>query len=296
MTPPGSDDAPKAEGAVVITALLVDGHVHYHSCFGVRDFLEAARSNFQAARREVGDPDAMGCLMFSESAWSHHFRAFADGLIERATRDWTVEATDEACSVVARKDGNAELLLIAGRQIVTAERLEVLALATLQEYPDALPIGEAIDLALSTGAVTVLPWGFGKWTGGRGRIVRHILSSPVADELCVGDNGGRPAAGPEPALFALARETGVPILPGSDPLPLPAEVRKPGRCGFLLQGPVDLHAPAAGIREMVSSRAQPRRYGRLERLATFVHRQAALRLRRNDDRPTGSKPRAEGPG
>jgi hypothetical protein len=87
----------------------------------------------------------------------------------------------------------------------------------------------------------------------------------------------------------------VPILLGSDPLPLPAEVTKPGRCGFLLQGPVALETPAAAIKELLSKRAQPRRYGRLERLSTFVRRQAGLRMRRHDDRPPASTPAAGGP-
>jgi hypothetical protein len=268
----------EAEGTVV-TTLLVDGHVHYHPCFGVREFLEAARSHFQAARREVGDPEAVGCLMLTESSWSHYFRAFGDGLIERASSDWTAEPTGEPCSLIARRNGRAELFIVAGRQIVTRERLEVLALGSAQEYPDTLPIGEAVGLALSTGAVTVLPWGFGKWTGTRGRIVRQFLKSPMADELCIGDNGGRPALGPEPALFGLARERRVPILPGTDPLPLPAEATKAGRCGFVVPGPLDGRAPAAAVRKMVATRAQPRRYGSQERLATFIHRQMALRWR-----------------
>jgi hypothetical protein len=243
----------------------------------VGEFLEAAHSNFQAARRELGDPEALGCLMLTESSRSHYFRAFADGLIERACADWTVVPAEESCTLVVRKNGRPELLLVAGRQIVTAERLEVLALASVEEYPDSLPIGQAVGLARSTGAVTVLPWGFGKWIGTRGGIVRQLLSSPMASELCIGDNGGRPALGPEPALFGFARERRIPILPGTDPLPIPAEVRKPGRCGFVVSGQFDRLAPAAALRGMVSTRSQPRRFGRQERLVTFVHRQMAIR-------------------
>jgi hypothetical protein len=264
----------------VITTLLIDGHVHYHPGFGVARFLEAAVSNFRAARDEVGQQNAVGCLMFTESSWSHYFRAFANGLIEREASDWSVETTDEECSLVACKDRDERLLLVAGRQIVTAERLEVLALATTDEYPDGLAIHEAVERTLSSGAVTVLPWGFGKWTAGRGRMIRDILVSPSADEIFVGDNGGRPALAPRPALFRLAEARGIPILPGSDPLPLPAEVGRPGRYGFVLQGPVDPQAPATAIRTMLATRSQPRRFGRLERFATFVQRQAALRLRR----------------
>jgi hypothetical protein len=263
----------------VSVTLLIDGHVHFHPCFAVGEFLEAAASNFRAARREVGDAAAVGCLLFTENSWRHSFRAFQDGLVERSADGWRVEPTAEDCAVVVLGPADERLVIVAGRQIVTADRLEVLALGTTSEYPDGLPMNEALGLALSTGAVTVVPWGFGKWTGGRGRIVERILSSSVADELYIGDNGGRPAAGSEPALFRLARDRGVPILPGSDPLPLAPEVRKPGRIGFVLRGLAQLETPAATIAARLATREQPPRFGRLESLPTFLHRQVALRLR-----------------
>lgn len=264
----------------VTTTLLVDGHVHYHACFGVEPFLEAALANFAAARRELERPDALGCLLFSESSWSHWFRAFAGGVLKSTAPGWRVDATSEACSIYVSKKGAAPLIVISGRQIVTAERLEVLALATTGEYPDGLPFHEALDRAVVSGAVPVVPWGFGKWTGARGRTVAEALASPRAKEMFLGDNGGRPAVAPTPRLFEVARDAGVPILPGSDPLPLPGEVVKPGRLGFVLQGPVDAQQPAASIRRLLSTRSQPRRFGRLEALPTFVARQTALRIRR----------------
>lgn len=266
----------------MITTLLIDGHVHYHACFEVAPFLEAAAANFRAARREVGEPHAVGCLMLTENAWVHAFRAFAEGVVERETADWSVEETTEGCSLVAVKGTRTRLLIVAGRQVVAAERLEVLALATSQEFSDGLPFRAALESVVSSGAVPVLPWGFGKWTGARGRTVRDLISSPEADAIYLGDNGGRPAHFRAPPLFRLARARGVPILPGSDPLPLPAEVRKPGRLGFVLTGPVDFQAPARSIRSLLSSRGQPRSFGRLESPGTFVLRQTQLRLRRRE--------------
>ena len=259
---------------------LVDGHVHFHPCFGVRDFLEAAVTNFDAARLEVGRPEAVGCLMFTENAWRHDFTAFADGLVTRSAPEWAVTATSEDFSLLARRKDGATLIFVAGRQLVTEERLEILALGTRHRYSDGLPMAEAVESVATTDALTVLPWGFGKWTGRRGRLVKELLASPRGRHLFVGDNGGRAAVGPNPPLFGLARERGIPILPGSDPLPLPAEVRKPGRFGFVLEGEIDQHAPASSIKRLLLERIQPRRFGRLEGLATFAHRQVALRLRK----------------
>jgi len=262
-----------------LETLLVDGHVHFHPCFEVRPFLEAAVSNFAAGRAEVGRAEAVGCLMFTESSWRHDFSAFSEGLVSRAAPEWTVSHTGEDCSLLARRDDGELLVLVAGRQLVTSERLEVLALGTLNEYPDGRSAKEAAAAVAASEALAVVPWGFGKWTGRRARIVRDVLTSPAADSLFVGDNGGRPGATPTPPLFSLARSRGIPILPGSDPLPLPAEVRKPGRFGFVLDGSADLRAPTAAIKRALETRVQPSRYGRLERPITAAWRQISLRLR-----------------
>lgn len=266
--------------------------MHYHPCFGVARFLESARLNFRRVSREIGHSHALGCLMFSESSWAHYFRAFREGLIESEAPDWTVEPTDEDHSLLVTSSDGDRLLLIAGRQVVTSERLEVLALATSEEYEDGRPLREAAARVASSGAVPVLPWGFGKWTGRRGRAVRDLLSSSLADELYLGDNGGRPGLMREPRMFRLGRERGVPVLPGSDPLPIPAEVGKPGRYGFVLQGPLNARSPAASVRAMIATRTPARSFGRLERLPTFVLRQTQLRLqkRRGTVERTGGVP------
>ncbi len=261
-------------------ALLVDGHVHYHPCFGVEPFLEAARANFEAARGRLGLTEpALGCLLFSESAWHCYFREFAEGLVRRSTRDWTVETTEEDCSIIAYCERRPIMILVAGRQIVTAERLEVLALASSRTFSDGEPIDEVVEKAVLSGAVTVLPWGFGKWFGKRGRTIARILESTRAGQIYLGDNSGRPALAPEPHLFAVARAKGVPVLPGSDPLPFKSQARNAGRYGFVLEGSVDMRTPAATIRQkLLEQRLQPRRYGRLESLPNFVRSQVRMQL------------------
>jgi hypothetical protein len=246
----------------------------------VDQFLEAARWNFAAARSRLGLTEAgFGCLLFSESAWHDYFHAFVEGLIDRTTGPWTVEPTDEPCSIVACRDRRPTMILIAGRQIVTAERLEVLALASSWSVPDGRPIDAVVEGAVSSGAITVLPWGFGKWFGKRGRVVARILDSPWGDQICLGDNAGRPAFAPRPRLFDLARSRGVPVLPGSDPLPFASQARKPGRYGFVLDAPVDTRSPALMIRKQLLRRFQPRQYGRLESLPSFIRSQIAMQVR-----------------
>jgi hypothetical protein len=270
----------EGRGEITSTTLLMDGHVHYHACFDLEVFLGAAARNFEAARRAMGRPEAVGCLMLTENSWNHWFQALSEGLLTRLTSEWDAESTGESCSLLARKGDGTTLVVVAGRQVVAADRLEVLALATTQEFPDGLPFRATLEAVLDSGAIAVLPWGFGKWTGARGRLVADLLSSPDADLFYLGDNGGRPEHTPSPGLFGVALKRGVPILPGSDPLPLRAEVHKPGRYGFVLEGPFDPERPAASIRSLLSNRTQPQRFGHLESPGTFVLRQAQLRLRR----------------
>lgn len=52
---------------------------------------------------------------------------------------------------------------MAGRQIVTAEKLEVLALGTDLDIDDGRPIREVLSLVTENGGLPVIPWGAGKW-------------------------------------------------------------------------------------------------------------------------------------
>ena len=105
------------------------------------------------------------------------------------------------------------------------------------------------------------------------------LVSSAAAGLFIGDNGGRPRALPRSSLFELAASRGIYNLPGSDPLPLGWEIRKPGSLGCMLEGPVDLSRPCEDIIGMLLKlRAQPLLFGDTESLPGFARSQVALRL------------------
>src|SRR5262245_25238663 len=161
--------------------VLVDGHVHVHECFDVARLFDAAAANFAAAARTIAGErgyDSVLCLVESRA------ERFLDAV--RARRDrvwrgghgfWEIEPTSEHEALVARR-GSTRLTLIAGRQIVTRERLEVLALGTTAPLPDDEPIEATLAAVRDVGAATVLPWGVGKWLGARGAVVARILAAP----------------------------------------------------------------------------------------------------------------------
>ena len=55
-----------------------------------------------------------------------------------------MRATDDDAAIVLRSPANDEVIMLAGSQIATSERLEVLALATTQRYPDGRPLRDTL--------------------------------------------------------------------------------------------------------------------------------------------------------
>ncbi|MEM1170460.1 MAG: hypothetical protein AAGJ08_15610 [Cyanobacteria bacterium P01_H01_bin.35] len=83
--------------------------------------------------------------------------------------------TQESISIYATNNENQKIFIIAGRQIVTAEKLEVLALISDSEFADGLPLETTIKNIVSKNGIPVLPWGVGKWIGKRGKILQKLL-------------------------------------------------------------------------------------------------------------------------
>jgi hypothetical protein len=262
--------------------VLVDGHVHIYDCFSVPRLFDAAAANFAAAARALrsGVYDAVLCLV--ESDKEHFVEGVRTRRLGRVWRGqhgfWEVEPSGEPETFVVRC-GSSRLRVIAGRQLVTRERLEVLALGTTAPLRDGEPMDATLSAVRSAGAAAVLPWGVGKWLGSRGAVVARVLADPGWRDVFLGDNGNRPAVGPEPAHFTAARRCGRGVLPGSDPLPLPGEESRVGGYGFAVDAVLDPLRPAAALLAALRGGASFAAFGRRERLIRFVGNQLALRRR-----------------
>lgn len=272
----GEPDAARRE------TLLVDGHVHMRRCFGAADFLNRARANLVDAARTVAENGWWrGVLLFTEDAGADRFAE----LFRMALREdhpaprWWLELTGEDESLVARSNGGGELILAAGRQIVTRERLEVLAPCTRERFPDGEGLRETLSRVRSAGTVPVLPWGLGKWWRTRGERVRQAVEEAAPGELLLGDNAGRPRGAGDPPLFRRARERGLAVLGGSDPLPFPSEVRRVGGYGSLLPVPsFDPERPAEEVRaRLLRPRPETEAFGARVAPLRFLWCQARIR-------------------
>jgi hypothetical protein len=263
------------------TPWLIDGHVHVHPCFSEDDVFESASSNLARAARGLGaEGNGPRVLLLTESAGDHFFRRALERAAGPASGRWTFRETGEPDSVTVRGEGENPVVVVAGRQVVTSDALEVLALCRDVEVPDGRPIGRTLDDVRGAGALAAVPWGFGKWWLGRGRIVRDLIDREDPATFFLGDNGGRPAMGRKPALFRRAARRGIRVLPGSDPLPFPAQARRVGSYGFVVAGPLDTERPARSLRDALTDPGtRPRPFGRGERLIPFVRSQVAMQLR-----------------
>ena len=183
--------------------------------------------------------------------------------------------------MLARRQGALPIVLVAGRQIVSRERLEVLAIGTRATFADGRPLDEALAGVMAADAVAVVPWGVGKWQGARGRLIAHLLERDRDRRLFVGDNGGRLGLAPRPKLLARAERRRVPVLAGSDPLPSPAQLAKVGGYGFVAEVDLDAHAPFAALRGYLEGlQTSPRTFGRLESLPGFVRSQVTMQVQK----------------
>jgi hypothetical protein len=263
--------------------VLVDGHVHVYDCFSVAAVFDAAATNFAAAARRIaGIRGYDGVLCLVESAAERFLdgvRSGAKGRVWRAAQGyWEAEPNNEPESLIVRC-GGTRLAVIAGRQLVTRERLEVLALGTTARLRDGDAIEATLAAVRETGAVAVLPWGVGKWLGQRGAVVARILADPQWRQVAVGDNGNRLALGPEPAQLKAARRAGRCVLPGSDPLPLFGQESRVGSYGFAVNADLDWQRPAAQLLAILRSGTSFAAFGRAAQLKRFVGSQLALKLR-----------------
>jgi hypothetical protein len=260
---------------------LVDTHVHIHDCFDLATFLSRAARNFAAAAADAAvESDYAAVMCLTETSRADVFgRLAAMAGTDRMPGDhgWTIGATSEPESVTACHPELGRLHLVAGKQIVVAERLEVLALGCMRPWPDGLPAADVIDELTSQRGIAVLPWGFGKWLGNRGQIVRDLIEAHRSEYLFLGDNSGRPILFAEPSEFELGRRLGMRVLPGTDPLPFASESGRAGSFGCIVEAPVGNATPWSDVRRHIVTPATAiRRYGRLESPFRFVRNQVAM--------------------
>jgi hypothetical protein len=228
--------------------LAADTHVHVYPSYDASAALSSARSRLVTQTGQV--PETAPALLLTERFDCTFFTSLAHSN-QPAPTGWRVEPTPEPAALLLRDTaaGEAPLWLFAGRQVVTADGIELLALLTTATPPDRQPTDTTLAAIRDSGGLPVLAWAPGKWFGRRGAVIARLIETadPTTTPLLIGDTSLRPLGWGEPALFARARARGLPVIAGSDPLPFAADADAAGRYGLTLDG-FDPDRPVASVR------------------------------------------------
>lgn len=272
------------------TTVMIDAHVHFYDCFDLNNVVGAAQKHFEYtlakhvdAHHQTSKQKALCllCVDLQDKELEEEIKRL------RAVPGLHISErnTDEPSSrTVTNENTGFSMQIVWGHQIICAENIELLAFGLSEKIPNGTSLLDAISSTGKMGSFGILPWGFGKWTGERGQIVRHVLEGLTSEksDLLVGDNGGRWSLSSKPALLQYAESRSIWNIPGSDPLPFPAQEAKLGSRGVILNGHYDTEKPLSSIARLINELEHPPvDYGTGESTLNFLMSQTKMQLRKH---------------
>ncbi|MGE5845581.1 MAG: hypothetical protein ACM34O_02570 [Ignavibacteria bacterium] len=265
--------------------LLIDAHVHIHESFIIDRFLNSAWENFKNAAENYFDIKKFAAILFlTESSGVNQFRILKEKSRESNSQknyEWSFCLTEEENSIIASKSEEQKIIIIAGKQIVTKERLEVLGLGIINGIEDKRNIQEVINNINGKGGLAVIPWGVGKWIGEKRKIVRDSIKTGKPGLLFIGDNGNRPFFWSNKKIFEQFEEKNIRNLSGSDPLPFKTENDRAGSFGFAMEGFLNFDKPFESIiMKLLNEQPELFYYGKLETPYRFFRNQILMQIKK----------------
>jgi hypothetical protein len=234
-------------------------HAHLYPFYEVPRLLLAALDQMPRIA-----PTDQRVLCLAERADCSFFQSLAQDEIRLPGDRWRIVAWDPDGGVKIRHlPDHRDLWILAGRQIVSAERIEVCSLFSDEPIEDGRPARDIIRAILDTGGLPALDWAPGKWLFKRGKLVRRLVAEFPPAQLILIDTSLRPIGWPAPRLYAAARKQGRAILAGSDPLPFAGEEDLAGsyRCTFSIPAPDDPARLVAPLKAALISGSTPIAFG-----------------------------------
>ncbi len=224
----------------------LDAHAHIYPYYDVPRLLVAALD--QMPRHA---PTDLRVLALAERAECSFFQALAQDEIRLPGNHWRIIAWDPDGGVKVRhRRDQRELWIVAGRQFVTAERLELSALFSDAPHADGQPAATLATAILAAGGLPALNWAPGKWLFARGKTVKTLLRQFSPSQLVLVDSALRPWGWPAPGVYRAARRAGRAVLAGSDPLPFAGEEIRAGsyHCTFTIPALADASRLVADLK------------------------------------------------
>ena len=228
--------------------IVADTHVHFYPCYDTRLALCLLAQNCGGMAQ-----GGVSAAFLAERYDCNFFSNLKQGKTGGPGNDFKIRKSGNEDAIVLSVKDAPDLHIFPGRQIVTAERIEILALTTGTPIPDKLPAREVVQKVIDAGGVPVLCWAPGKWFLERGKIVRGLIEASEPGRILIGDTTLRPTLWPEPCLMRFAAEKGLAVIAGSDPLPFAGEEKYMGTFVSILEGEFDLTRPVPSIRAVLKS-------------------------------------------
>jgi hypothetical protein len=264
-----------------MTTWAADSHVHFHRQFNIGEFFDSCFKNLT----EISSSSIRNGILFFTEGWNEDYfnelRSLQNITSSLDSKILYKVLGKKVNSFEVRWDDRAMTILsIQGYQIVSKEKIEVLSLGTNKRISDGDSIENIITNIHDLGGIPVIPWGFGKWIGTRGRIVDELIANQKY-KFFIGDNGSRTELIPYPVQFNSANNKDIKILPGSDPLPFSSEVKRPLSYGFIFNTDVDQINPWNSIKTtLLSKNFNVNKFGRLTNPFLFAKNQISMQLKK----------------
>ncbi|MFZ1289736.1 MAG: hypothetical protein WAR79_06585 [Melioribacteraceae bacterium] len=257
--------------------LLIDSHVHIHDCFDTNEFFESVFENFENIAEEINkSEDWIGILLLSEISGINYFNKLInnDSIID--AKKFSIRKTEENNSLIIENNKSQILIIVAGKQIIARDGIEILALCSNSEFENGKDVEHTVREINKIGGIPVLPWGVGKWLGSRKKIIENYVRESK-DFFFLGDNSARPSFWSEPQIFKLGKLKKHFVLPGTDALPITSEQNKTGSYGFSLEEEINLRYPASEVKRIfINLHEQPVFFGKHESTLRFFKNQILM--------------------
>ena len=265
--------------------IIIDGHVHiypvYSLPFALRSGINNLKSLLCGLTQDVSSQDTYMVWLLAERYDCNLFNELK-GENAELKRHGVVVYPSERETLVVESSKKITLFIIAGRQVVTKERLEILSFFNNVPWKDyKYSIHEMIQNVQDSGGMPVINWAPGKWSFSRGRVVEAVINRYAPDKILICDTPLRNTLLPLPRLMQKARGLGVKIIGGSDPLPFAGEERYIGSYGSFIKGIFDPEYPATSLRSLLTDRDIPvQPAGKRNGPFTFLTRQSRIMWRK----------------
>jgi hypothetical protein len=248
--------------------IIVDTHVHLYPCYDLR----IAMVNLFGNLSGFGG-DAQKAAFLAERYDCDYFNRIKNNGQQILGNKFKVEVAGEENALVISADDGDQLYLYAGRQIVSRERIEILALATDFVTTAEWDARKVVEHVIEKGGIPVISWAPGKWFFKRKKVVQDLIDQFNPGEILIGDTTLRPHIWKEPDLMYSASQKGFSIVAGSDPLPFEGEEKYLGCFGSLIEGEISDNEPVSSIRSILKTPGKTfNRVGRRNRTAETIMR------------------------